>query len=116
KSDLAITKSTEQSFQFTITKGEGKFPWAFLDPDLFCDFATQAGPSPEELTGLGCLAWDAGRPATAQKMFEAALKKDAKQKAAVTAFVARRRGIAAPEGGFVTWKGRYVTAEEKANL
>ncbi|MEK7467953.1 MAG: tetratricopeptide repeat protein [Planctomycetota bacterium] len=116
KTDLTITKADPAAFQFTIAKGEGRFPWAALDTDLFCDFAQQAGAIAEELAGLGCLAWDAGRPATAQKMFEAALKKDAKQKALVTAFVARRRGIAAPEGGFVTWKGRYVTAEEKANL
>ncbi|KAF0243992.1 MAG: hypothetical protein FD180_2927, partial [Planctomycetota bacterium] len=116
RTELSIAKADPSAFQFTIPKGEGRFPWAALDADLFCDFAQQAGAVAEELAGLGCLAWDAGRPATAQKMFEAALKKDAKQKALVTAFVARRRGISAPEGGFVTWKGRYVTAEEKANL
>jgi tetratricopeptide (TPR) repeat protein len=116
KTELAITKADPAAFQFTIPKGEGRFPWAALDADLFCDFAQQAGAAAEELTGLGCLAWDAGRPATAQKMFDAAVKKDAKQKALLNAFVARRRGIAAPEGGFVAWKGRYVTAEEKANL
>ncbi len=116
KSDLAIVKATDAAFDFTIAKGEGRFPWAALDPDLFCDFAQQAGATEEELAGLGCLAWDAGRPAMAQKMFEAALKKDAKQKSLVTGFVARKRGIAAPDGGFVTWKGRYVTPEEKANL
>ncbi|MCE9582718.1 MAG: DUF1570 domain-containing protein, partial [Planctomycetes bacterium] len=116
KSELVIVKATDTVFDFTIAKGEGRFPWAALDPDLFCDFAVQAGATAEELAGLGCLAWDAARPATAQKMFEAALKKDAKQKALFTAFIARRRGIAAPDGGFVAWKGRYVTPDEKANL
>ncbi|MCC6740299.1 MAG: tetratricopeptide repeat protein [Planctomycetia bacterium] len=116
KSEITIVRATEGAFDFTIPKGEGRFPWAALDPDLFCGFAQDAGATGAELTGLGCLAWDAGRPATAARMFEAALKKDAKQKAAVTAFVARRRGIPPPDSGFVTWKGRFVTAAEKANL
>jgi tetratricopeptide (TPR) repeat protein len=116
KTELALTKCDDSVFDFTISGGAGKFPWAFLDPALFCEFAAQAGLTPEETLGLGCLAWDAGLGDRAAAFFEEALKKKPALRAGVTAFVARRRGIPAPADGFVHWRGQYVTKEEKENL
>lgn len=113
--ELTLTKADDRAFDFTIPKGNGRFPWAALDTAAFCALALDADPTPEERLGLGCLAWDAGERELAVKIFEEAVKKKAPLKASVAAFVARRRGIAAPKDGFVLWKGQYATAEEKAN-
>lgn len=113
--ELTLTKADDRAFDFTIPKGSGRFPWAALDAAAFCALALDCDPSPEERLGLGCLAWDAGERELAVKIFEETAKKKPALKAGVAAFVARRRGIAAPKDGFVLWKGRYVTAEEKTN-
>ncbi|MBI2920866.1 MAG: hypothetical protein HYY18_07240 [Planctomycetes bacterium] len=116
KTDLTIVKSTETIFDFTLAGGDGKFPWAFLDPAVYCELALQALPAPDEMFGLGCLAWDAGQRPAAQKLFDDAVKKKSALKKNLDAFIARKRGLPAPEGGFVTFRGAYVTPEEKANL
>ncbi|MBI2923046.1 MAG: DUF1570 domain-containing protein [Planctomycetes bacterium] len=113
---LAIRKADDAVFEFTIPKGEGKVPWAFLGAAAFCELAVQAALTPDELFGLGCLAWEADERAVAIKLFEEALKKKSDLRKSLDAFVARRRGVAAPGGGFVLFRGQYVTAEEKANL
>ncbi|KAF0242575.1 MAG: hypothetical protein FD180_3843 [Planctomycetota bacterium] len=113
--ELTLTKADDRAFDFTIPKGNGRFPWAALETAAFCALALDADPTPEERLGLGCLAWDAGERELAVKIFEEAVKKKAALKAGVAAFVARKRGIAAPKDGFVLWKGHYATAEEKAN-
>jgi hypothetical protein len=116
KTDLTIVKADLESFEFAIAGGQGRFPWAFLDVDVFCDFAAQAGLTADETYGLGCLAWDAGLRERAAALFAEAAKSKAPLKAGITAFIARRRGISAPGDGFIWFRGQYATKEEKANL
>ncbi len=116
KMELTLVKADEGSFNFTITGGDGKFPWAYLDPAIYCELATARDLKPEETFGLGCLAWDAGLQPVAMKLFDDAVKKQAALKKNLFAFVSRKRGVPAPDAGFVSFRGSYVTAEEKANL
>ncbi|MCC6740300.1 MAG: DUF1570 domain-containing protein [Planctomycetia bacterium] len=116
KTELSLVKATETAFDFTIAGGNGRFPWAFLDPAVYCGFADQAAPEPLEDFGIGCLAWDAGQREIAVKHFEIAVRKKAALKKNVDAFVARKRGLSAPKDGFVLFRGGYVTPEERANL
>ncbi|MBI2920868.1 MAG: hypothetical protein HYY18_07250 [Planctomycetes bacterium] len=114
--DLVLVKADPVAFQFTIPKGDGRFPWAFLDTALFCEFALQCGLTPEETLGLGCLAWDSGDPVLGTKLLEEAARKAPAQRKNVTAFVARKRGLDAPAEGFVLFRNAYVTRDEKENL
>jgi tetratricopeptide (TPR) repeat protein len=116
KTELSVTKAAETTFEFTITGGSGKFPWAFLDPAVYCGFADQAGLEPSEDLGIGCLAWDAGQREIAVKHFENAVKKKPALRKNLDAFLARKRGLSAPPEGFVLFRGAYVTPEEKTNL
>jgi tetratricopeptide (TPR) repeat protein len=116
KTELTIAKADAAAFDFKIPGGEGKFPWAFLDPAAYGELAAAQDLTPEELLGLGCLLWDAGLPVAAMKHFDSATKKQAALKKNLTAFIARKRGIPAPDGGFVAFRGSYATPEEKANL
>ncbi len=116
KTDLTITKADPEAFDFAIAGGQGRFPWAYLDPDVFCDLATQAGLTADETYGLGCLAWDAGLRDRAAALFAEVWKSKGALRKGITAFIARRRGVAAPEEGFVWFRGQYATKEEKANL
>ncbi|MEK7467955.1 MAG: tetratricopeptide repeat protein [Planctomycetota bacterium] len=116
KMDLTLVKADESSFNFTIAGGEGKFPWAYLDTAIYCELANAQDLKPDEVFGLGCLAWDAGLRPEAMKLFEEAVKKQAPLKKNLSAFVSRKRGVPAPDAGFVNFRGAYVTPEEKANL
>ncbi|KAF0241060.1 MAG: hypothetical protein FD180_4647 [Planctomycetota bacterium] len=116
KTELTITKASPEIFEFAITGGQGKFPWAYLDAEVFCDFATQANLTADETYGLGCLAWDAGHRERAAALFGEVWKSKAALRKGITTFIARRRGVAAPDDGFVWFRGQYATKEEKANL
>ncbi|MCE9582719.1 MAG: DUF1570 domain-containing protein [Planctomycetes bacterium] len=116
KTDLAVTAAKESTFEFTIAGGTGKFPWAFLDPAVYCEFADQATLVPNEIFGLGCLAWDAGLREIAVNHFQDAIKKKPELRKNLDAFISRKRGLSAPAEGFIAFRGGYVTAEEKTNL
>ena len=114
--DLTITGADDRGFDFTFPKGSGKFPWAYLDPLDFFRFANPQATTPEERFALGVLLWDVGEAKAAMQNLDIAGKGAAKVKASIDALVAKRRGISAPKGGFVLYKGAYVTPDEKANL
>ncbi|MEK7469869.1 MAG: DUF1570 domain-containing protein [Planctomycetota bacterium] len=116
KTELTITRANPETFEFAIAGGQGKFPWAYLDVEVFCDFATQAGLTADETYGLGCLAWDAGLRERAAALFAEVWKSKAALRTGITAFIARRRGVSAPGDGFIWFRGQYATREEKANL
>ncbi len=116
RTELAVRKATEELFEFSVTGGEGKFPWACLDPGVFCDFALQASLTPEDTFGLGCLAWEAGLPDRGTALLLEANRKKPALAPRAWAFLARRRGMEPPAGGFVLHRGRFVTPEEKENL
>ncbi|KAF0243686.1 MAG: hypothetical protein FD180_3156 [Planctomycetota bacterium] len=112
--ELTITKADDRAFDFTIPKGSGKFPWAYLEPLEFFRFANPQAATPEEHFALGVLLWDMGEAKSAQQNLETASKGALKDR--ISAVVARKRGIDAPAGGFVLYKGSFVTTEEKQNL
>jgi tetratricopeptide (TPR) repeat protein len=114
--DLTVVKADDLFFSFTVPKGEGKFPWAFLEPGKLGALAVDADLGPEEQFGLGCLLWESGDLLSPIKCFETAAKKQPALKTRITAFIARRRGIDPPGGGFVLLRDAYVTPEEKENL
>ncbi|MBI2920869.1 MAG: tetratricopeptide repeat protein [Planctomycetes bacterium] len=116
KTDLTLVKANDTAFDFTLAGGDGKFPWAFLDTLVYCELAQKQALTPDEMFGLGCLAWDAGQRPAAVKLLDEATKKKAALKSNLASFVARRRGLAVPAGGFVLFRGSYVTVEEKTNL
>ncbi|NUN50724.1 MAG: hypothetical protein HUU15_18100, partial [Candidatus Brocadiae bacterium] len=114
--DLTLQKADEAAFDFTIPKGSGRFPWAFVGPAALLDMVSSCAAPPDDLFGLACVAWEAGEPDLAVKTFEEAAKHRPELRPAVAAFVARQRGIPVPAGGFALHQGRYVTPEEKARL
>ncbi|MBI2922894.1 MAG: DUF1570 domain-containing protein [Planctomycetes bacterium] len=114
--ELTLVKADAASFEFTIPKGTGRFPWACLDLAEFLKFAAAQTLTPEERFGLCVLQWDLGEARPAQEGLAAALKAAPALKDRVTRVVARKRGLQPPAGGFVAYKGAFVTAEEKANL
>jgi len=114
--ELKLVKADAASFEFTIDKGTGRFPWACLDLAEFLKFAAAQSLTPEERFGLCVLQWDLGQAGAAQEGLAAALKTTPALKDRITLVVARKRGLEPPAGGFVAYKGAFVTAEEKANL
>lgn len=116
RTQLRITGATDRLFDFTIAGGGGKFPWAFVSPAVYVGFFKDVALTPEETFGVGCLAWEGGDPALGFRLQDESIRKKSGLRKNLASFVARRRGIAEPEGGFVPFRGSWVTAEEKANL
>jgi tetratricopeptide (TPR) repeat protein len=114
--ELTLTKADASAFDFAIAKGTGKFPWAFLDFAEFLRFASLQALTPEEKFSLCVLQWDLGSGSAAQEGLAAALKASPALKDRVAGVVARKRGVEVPASGFVYFKSRFVTPEEKENL
>ncbi|GEM_PF-1764791 len=115
--DVTLTKAIDdQGFEFTIKQGGGKGTWAALGPEGLLKLLDRAAPTPAERLGMGILAWDLGLSKRAMDDLQRAVKEDKALKGRLDAFVAARRGIDLPEGGFVAHQGRFVTPEEKTNL
>ena len=114
KSELTMIHADDRTFDFTIPGGNGKFPWAYVAPLDFFKLANAQSLAPKERFALGVLLWDIGEDAEAQKTLGDPSAKDLKDR--VDAVVARKRGIEAPTGGFVLYKGKFVTLEEKTNF
>ncbi|MEK7469875.1 MAG: tetratricopeptide repeat protein [Planctomycetota bacterium] len=113
--DLVIVKADDRAFDFKIPRGSGKFPWAYLDPMDYCRLAAPPGITPADRYALAVLLWDSEEDLKAQQALAEAAK-DPALKARVDGLVSRKRGLDTPAGGFVTFKGRFVTPEEKENL
>ncbi|MEK7466608.1 MAG: tetratricopeptide repeat protein [Planctomycetota bacterium] len=114
--ELALVKADANSFEFTIARGTGKFPWAYLELAEFLKFAADQTLTPEERFGIAVLQWDLGETRTAQEALIALLKASPSLKDKVSRVVARKRGLPEPATGFVPYKGRFVTGEEKENF
>lgn len=114
KTDLSLTRADERSFDFSLVGGQGKSPWAYVAPLDFCKLAGGRALAPTERFALGVLLWDIGEGGEGQKLLGELSGKDLKSR--VDAVVSRKRGVPVPAGGFVAWKGRFVTPEEKTNL
>ncbi|KAF0244588.1 MAG: hypothetical protein FD180_2406 [Planctomycetota bacterium] len=115
-SDLELVAAGTAEFEFTAAGGSGKFPWACLGAEAFCRLALAAPVTSEERFGLGCLALDSGLPAVGIPILEEALKKQPALRKSLNAGIARRRGIMEPKGGYVLFRGNYVTPEDKKNI
>ncbi|MCE9581036.1 MAG: tetratricopeptide repeat protein [Planctomycetes bacterium] len=114
--ELTLSKADALAFEFTIAKGTGKFPWGCLELAEFLRLAGTQTLTPDERFGLAIFQWDLGQATAAQAAMADALKASAALKDRVTLVVARKRGLEPPAGGFVVYKGAFVTAEEKTNL
>lgn len=114
--DATLTRTnSDGTFDFTVPKGSGKGYWAGIGVDTMLDVLQRAEPNAEELFALGALAWDSGVPDKSYDLLNRALKADAKLRGRLDYFLSDRLGLAIPEGGFVPWKGRWVTPADKAN-
>ncbi len=115
--EVTLTKAIDdQTFEFTIKQGGGKGTWAALGPEGLFKLLDRASPTPAERLGMGILAWDLGLAKRAMEDLQRAVKEDKALKGRLDDFVAARRGIDVPEGGFVVHQGKFATPEEKANL
>ncbi len=114
---VTLTKALDAEwFEFAIPRGQGKGMWPGLGVETMLDFLERMNPTPEERFALGVLAWDFGLHKRAFETVEKATAADRKLLERRNGFVAHRRGLAIPEGGFESWKGAWVTPEEKENL
>ncbi len=114
---VQLAKSVDDEwFEYTFAQGSGKGVWASLGVSLLLDFLDKAGPSAEERFAMGAFAWDMGQVEKGVDHLTRAVKADGKLKGRFDSFVAARRGLEVPKGGFLVFKGRFVTPEEKKNL
>lgn len=113
---LEITRADAETFEYRIAAGTGKQSWAALDAREFASLAAAQKPPAAEQFALGVLLWDAGAVADAWKALDAAARAAPDLRPRLTTLIARRRGIEPPAGGFVFFRGGWVTPDERAKL
>ncbi len=97
-------------------KGSSKAAWAGLS---FADryaLLERIAPSPAEWWSLSWLAEDADAPKLAERAMVEAWKKDPARRDEIGRRLARIRGTSVPPGGYALHEGRFVGADEKAQL
>ena len=113
---LKATGADDEGFQFQIEKGSGRFPWSSMDPwDLYC-LVNGERLSGKERGGLAAFLWDAGEIRRGSSELQSAAGLAPDMRAALDESIAFRRGMPVPEGGFVFFKGDWVTLAEKEKL
>lgn len=113
---LTLVKADEAAFEFKIPKGSGKYRWAALDAGEFAALAVKFPLSDEERFSLGILLWDLGALAESWKQLDEAARKSPSLVPRLSRLISRRRGLPAPSEGFVFFRSRWVTPEERGNL
>lgn len=113
---ITLVDGDADRFTYKFAKGGGKAHWVTIDPPELLSLFKQLQLDAEDLLALGILATERGLPKEATESFTVALKRDPPIKGRVDEYVAFSRGIHVPEGGFVLYRGRFVTPEEKDNL
>ncbi|MDQ7780608.1 MAG: FHA domain-containing protein, partial [Planctomycetota bacterium] len=90
--------------------------WTDTKPRAVVSIFLSASPSPGELFCLGLFCYEHGLIEEAEEVLIDCYKKDSERKSAIDQLIARARQVAVPEGGFLLYKGSWVTAEEKSYL
>lgn len=113
---LTIVDVDGDRYSFTFPKGSGKSGWIAIDPPELLTLFRHLKLDAEDLYALGVLATERGMGGDGIRAFGEATRAKPELKRSVDEFIAARRGIHVPEGGFVLYRGRFVTHEEKENL
>ncbi|GEM_PF-2900099 len=114
---VTITRAVdEETFECRLAGGAARVTWSALGTEALLDHLDGSTPTPAERLALGALVWDLGFADKAAGLLGRALRADAGLQTRVDRVVALHRGIPAPPGGFLPFRGRFVTLEEKENL
>ncbi len=114
---VTLAKSVDDEwFEYTFAQGNGKGVWASIGVETLLDFLDKAGPTSDERFAMGAFAYDTAIPDKGVDLLSRVVKGDGKLKGRFDAFASARRGLDVPKGGFLVYKGRLVTPDEKGNL
>lgn len=114
-----LTKANEEQFTVEVTSGEVRERWEYLTANKMYHFFRRIELTPAELFLLAKFCFNSDMEQEGQSCLIAYLDKNGsnptKQKN-VNELLAKFWKISIPEGGFVPYHGKFVTAEEKDNL
>ncbi len=114
---VTITRAIdEEYFECKFPGGAGRAAWSTLGTEALFGHLEDSSPTPAERLALGALAWDLGFNDLAVRLLIRALQADETLAPRIDRVVSERRGIPVPAEGFIVWRGRFVTLEEKTNL
>lgn len=115
KKEAVITSATDDYYEVTFPGGTLRMRWAYLRPTDLHELYGRLDLSPAELVTLGIFCYESELPYPANSAFVAAIAKDPSVKPTLDRYVADKRGIPVPPGGFIPYQGLLVTAEERDN-
>ncbi|MBI5366374.1 MAG: hypothetical protein HZA54_05020 [Planctomycetes bacterium] len=115
KKEAKISAATDDYYEITFPGGSLRMRWAYLRPLDLYELYRRMTLAPTEQVALGIFCYESELPYQASALFVAALGKDAAVKPGLDAYVAAKRGIPMPPGGFIPYQGLLVTPEERDN-
>ncbi|MBI3272604.1 MAG: hypothetical protein HYZ53_26680 [Planctomycetes bacterium] len=114
KREAVIASANDDSYEVTFPGGNLRMRWAYLRPRDLYGLYRRMVLGPSELVALGIFCYESELPAEAVSAFVAAIARDPSVKPALDKYVAGKRGVGIPPGGFVVYHGLLVTPAERA--
>jgi hypothetical protein len=115
--EIQLTSVSEERIEGRRGPATLALRWTDLEAeDLFTVFEAAADRGAETSQALALLGFELGLDEEAEDHLLRMVRADASRKGAADALLARRRGEAVPEGGYVLHEGAWVRPEEKALL
>ncbi|MDF1702918.1 MAG: CAP domain-containing protein, partial [Planctomycetota bacterium] len=112
---VALIDADAEYLHAKVSGGRSKHAWARLPADAWISLVKRMRPEQDGCVPAAALLHVLAREPEAERMLVTAVEKGVSTDE-VFARLARWRGIAMPEGGFVIHDGRYVTPAEREHL
>lgn len=115
-----LTEANEEQFTVTIPEGVSRYRWEYLTANKMYHFFRRIELTAAQLLLLAKFCFNSDMEAEGQSCLIAYLEKSTKNigasKKNANQLLAKFWKISIPEGGFVPYRGKFVTAEEYDNL
>jgi hypothetical protein len=115
---VTLTTADNEKWSGSAAEGAARMTqrWVDTKPQSVYTIFMSASPSPGELYCLALFCFEHGLVDEGEITLVDCFKRDLERKPAIDALLARVRSCAIPEGGFVLFKGEWITPEEKSYI
>jgi hypothetical protein len=115
---VTVTGADEAGWSATAAGGAAAFTrkWQDTTPEHVLNFVCWPNMTDDDSFALAAFCFFHGLVDPAERALLDCYKRNGGRKAEIDRLLAKARGVDVPDGGFLVYRGEWVTAEDKANL
>lgn len=111
-----ITTATYRHFQITIPNGEIRQRWYYLSPQKIYDFFARMRYESDDLYYIGVFCFENELIDEGNTSFIDFLGQNPRGQRRVDLYISQKFNVPIPKGGFVAYRGKLISPEERGNL